>query len=80
MRHPDGSSLEGEWRDDQAHGNMVDTYPNGDKEYGEWVKGEKEGIHMLTTMSKERYTVIYQNGDEISRQRAGLNMKVSLRE
>jgi len=36
----DGSSYEGEWKNNKMSGNGVMTHPNGEKYEGEWKDGQ----------------------------------------
>lgn len=40
IRH--GYVLEGQWKNDVCHGQIITTYPNGRKYKGEWIDGESQ--------------------------------------
>lgn len=44
MKYPDGSTYEGEWKDNVKHGYGVYVYANGDKYEGQWYNGSRHGI------------------------------------
>lgn len=40
MTWPDGTRIEGEWRDGKLHGRGVATFADGNRYEGEWRDGE----------------------------------------
>lgn len=44
MKYPDGSTYEGEWKNDLKHGYGVYIYANGDKYEGQWFNDSRHGI------------------------------------
>jgi hypothetical protein len=57
-----GQLYEGEFKDNECHGNGVLYYPCGKRFEGQWKNGKKNGRCVYTWPNGSRYNIIYIDG------------------
>lgn len=55
IQRPDGSTYDGNWRDDKAHGKGKFTYPDGDVYEGEWENDKANGFGVYRRENGGKY-------------------------
>ena len=59
FRWPDGSSYDGEWRQDQPHGRGVSRLADGSVYVGGWAGGQRHGRGNVTTGHRNAETYLH---------------------
>jgi len=58
-----GNKYEGEWKNDQMHGQGTYYFSNGNRYTGQWQKDNMSGLGTMVYSNNDRYEGEWQNGD-----------------